>query len=61
MNIDIKIVNKKRICIKNSFCIHNLTDICNKCNVKYGNTNNKNLFESGTSKENNKVIERIYK
>lgn len=61
MNIDIQIVNKKRICIKNSFCIHNLTDICIKCNVNYGNTNNKNLFKSGTTKEINKVIERIYK
>ena len=60
MNINIEIVNKKRICINNSFCIHNLTNVCNKCNIKYGNTNHKNLFESGNTKQINEVIKRIY-
>ena len=60
MNVDIETVNKKRICIKNSFCIHNLTKVCNKCNIKYGNAKYKNLFESGTTKEIDKIIEGIY-
>jgi len=60
MNIEIEIINKKRICLKNSFCIHNLTNICNNCSVKFGNINKKNLFKSGNATQINNVIDRIY-
>ena len=58
--IDIEIINKKRICLKNSFCVYNLTNKCNNCSVKYGNTKKKNLFKSINSKTINLVINRIY-
>lgn len=60
MNVDIEIINFKRICIINSFCIHNLSDVCNKCNVLTGNTKNKNLFKSGNTEQIDDVIKRIY-
>jgi hypothetical protein len=60
MNIDIEIINKKRICLRNSFCVYNLTNECNKCSVKFGNIKKKNLFKSVNSKTINSVINRIY-
>ena len=59
MNIDIEIINKK-ICLRNSFCVYNLTDKCNECSVKFGNIKKKNLFKSVNSKTINLVINRIY-
>ena len=60
MNVEIQTINNKQICLKNSFCIHNLTNECNNCNVKFGNINKKNLFKSGNATEINNVIDRIY-
>ena len=60
MNVEIQIINKKRICLKNSFCIHNLTNICDNCNIKFGNTNKKCLFKSGNATKINNVINKIY-
>lgn len=56
----IEVINNKKICIKNSFCIHNLTDKCNRCIIKTGNVKYENFFESGTSKEINNVLNRIF-
>ena len=59
-NVDIKIINKKRICLRNSFCVYNLTKKCDNCCVKFGNIKKKNLFKSVNSKTINSVIDRIY-
>lgn len=58
--IDIKEINGKRICMINSFCIFNLTDICGRCNINTGNTKHKNKFKTGDSLNNDEVINRIY-
>ena len=60
MIVEIEIINKKRICLRNSFCIHNLTKVCNNCSIKFGNINKKNCFKSGNATEINNVIDRIY-
>ena len=60
MIVEIEIINKKSICLINSFCVYNLTDKCNNCSVKFGNTKKKNLFKSVNSKTINLVIDRIY-
>jgi len=60
MNVEIQKINKKSICLINSFCVYNLTDKCNNCSVKFGNTKKKNLFKSVNSKTINLVIDRIY-
>lgn len=58
--IDIENINDKKICLKNSFCIYNLTDTCNKCIVKHGNIRYKNLFKSGNTEQIDEVLKRIY-
>jgi hypothetical protein len=58
--VDIKIINNKRICLRNSFCVYNLTDKCNNCSVKFGNIKKKSLFKSVNSITINLVIDRIY-
>ena len=56
----IETINNKKVCIKNSFCIHNLTDKCNKCIIKTGSIKYDNLFESGNSKQVDEVLNRIF-
>lgn len=58
--VDIKIINGNKICMKNSFCKHNLTDKCFKCCVYSGVLRFNKLFESVDSKSINKVINRIF-
>lgn len=58
--IDIKEINEKKVCVINSFCIYNLTDICNKCVVHTGNLKYKKLFKTGNSSDNTDVLNRIY-
>lgn len=58
--IDIKEINGKRICMINSFCIFNLTDVCRQCSINTGNTKHKKQFKTGNTSDNNDVINRIY-
>ena len=57
---NIKLMNNKKVCMQNSFCEHNLTDVCFKCSVYAGILKFNNLFKSVNSKSINKVLNRIY-
>lgn len=59
-HVDIELINFKKVCMVNTFCIYNFTNKCYKCNVYTGNTRNKKLFKSGNTSQIDNVLNRIY-
>ena len=58
--VDIKLINSKKVCMVNAFCIHNFTNVCFKCNIYTGNINNKRLYKTGNTSQIDNVLLKIY-